>query len=104
MLPQYITIHSTGNPNSRPGMSGLANELSNTRTAWYIVVDEKEAVEAIPLTEVAWHAGDGSGQGNRDIESRFVRAETGENPLNAVQLAAKLLKEKAGAWTTPAAL
>jgi N-acetylmuramoyl-L-alanine amidase len=98
MSPQYITIHSTGNPKSTArNERGWLTNPSNTRTAsWHICVDEKEAVEAIPLNEVAWHAGDGSGQGNRasigiEICESGNRAKTLEN---AVKLTAKLLKER----------
>ena len=98
MSPQYITIHSTGNPKSTArNERGWLTNPSNTRTAsWHICVDEKEAIEAIPLTEVAWHAGDGSGQGNRasigiEICESGNRAKTLEN---AAKLTAKLLKER----------
>ena len=98
MLPQYITIHSTGNPNSTArNERGWLTNPSNTRTAsWHICVDEKEAVEAIPLTEVAWHAGDGNGQGNRaSIGIEICESGEREKTLrNAVQLVAKLLKER----------
>ena len=98
MLPQYITIHSTGNPSStaRNERAWLTNPSNKVTASWHIVVDEKEAVEAIPLNEVAWHAGDGSGQGNRasigiEICESGNRAKTLEN---AAKLTAKLLKER----------
>ena len=98
MSPQYITIHSTGNPKStaRNERAWLTNPSNKVTASWHIVVDEKEAVEAIPLNEVAWHAGDGSGQGNRasigiEICESGNRAKTLEN---AVKLTAKLLKER----------
>jgi N-acetylmuramoyl-L-alanine amidase len=98
MHPEYITIHSTGNPSStaRNERAWLTNPRNKVTASWHIVVDEKEAIEAIPLTEVAWHAGDGSGQGNRasigiEICESGNRAKTLEN---AVKLTAKLLKER----------
>ncbi len=98
MIPKYITIHSTGNPSSTArNERGWLTNPSNTRTAsWHICVDEKEAVEAIPLNEVAWHAGDGNGQGNRasigiEICESGDRAKT---LANAVRLVVKLLKER----------
>ena len=98
MTPQYITIHSTGNPSSTArNERGWLTNPSNTRTAsWHIVVDEKEAIEAIPLNEVAWHAGDGNGQGNRaSIGIEICESGNREKTLrNAVQLVAKLLKER----------
>jgi N-acetylmuramoyl-L-alanine amidase len=98
MKPEFITIHSTGNPSSTArNERGWLTNPSNTRTAsWHIVVDEKEAIEAIPLNEVAWHAGDGNGQGNRaSIGIEICESGNREKTLrNAVQLVAKLLKER----------
>ena len=98
MSPQYITIHSTGNPSStaRNERAWLTNPRNKVTASWHIVVDEKEAIEAIPLNEVAWHAGDGSGQGNRasigiEMCESGNRAKTLEN---AIKLVAKLLKER----------
>lgn len=99
MHPEYITIHSTGNPSSTArNERGWLTNPSNTRTAsWHIVVDEKEAIEAIPLNEVAWHAGDGgSGTGNRkSIGIEICESGDRQRTLqNAVKLVAKLLKER----------
>jgi len=99
MTPQYITIHSTGNPSSTArNERGWLTNPSNTRTAsWHIVVDEKEAIEAIPLNEVAWHAGDGgSGTGNRkSIGIEICESGDRQRTLqNAVKLVSKLLKER----------
>jgi len=99
MVPQYITIHSTGNPKStaRNERAWLTNPANKVTASWHICVDEKEAVEAIPLNEVAWHAEDGgSGTGNRrsisiEICESGDRAKTLEN---AIKLTAKLLKER----------
>ena len=99
MVPQYLTIHSTGNPKStaRNERAWLTNPANKVIASWHIVVDEKETIEAIPLNEVAWHAGDGgSGTGNRrsisiEICESGDRAKTLEN---AIKLTAKLLKER----------
>ncbi|WP_373691010.1 peptidoglycan recognition protein family protein, partial [Pseudomonas aeruginosa] len=81
-----MTIHNTSNDAS------AANEVAymlsnNNQTSYHYAVDDKEAVQAIPLNRNAWHAGDGgSGTGNRKsigIEicysksggSRFDKAE-----------------------------
>ncbi|MCB6992878.1 N-acetylmuramoyl-L-alanine amidase [bacterium 210820-DFI.6.37] len=100
MSPSYITIHNTANNAS------AANEVNymlsnNNQTSYHYAVDDKEAVQAIPLNRNAWHAGDGgSGTGNRKsigIEicysksggSRFDKAER-----NAAYLTAVLLKKR----------
>lgn len=99
MTPQYITIHSTGNPKStaRNERAWLTNPLNTVTASYHIVVDEKEAIEVLPLNEVAWHAGDGgNGTGNRksigiEICESGNRAKTLEN---AVKLVAKMLNER----------
>jgi len=104
MEPTSITIHNTGNPTSTAAneRAWLTNP-SNTRIASYhIAVDAKEAIEVLPLNEVAWHAGDGSKptSGNRtsigiEICERDVSlGEYAQALTNAVDLVAKLLHER----------
>ena len=99
MKPEYITIHSTGNPKSTArNERGWLTNPSNTRQAsFHIVADEREAIECIPLNEVAWHAGDGrNGTGNRKtISIEICESGNREKTLqNAVELTAKLLYER----------
>lgn len=98
MTPTTITIHSTGNPKStaKNERGWLTNPANDRIASWHICVDEKEAVEAIPLNEVAWHAGDGNGQGNRaSIGIEICESGDREKTLaNAVRLVVKLLKER----------
>ena len=98
MTPLYLTIHSTGNPNSyATGERKWLTNSTNTRTAsFHVVVDEKQAVECIPLSEVAWHAGDGGkGTGNRkSIGLEICESGDREKTLeNAISLAAKILRD-----------
>lgn len=103
MIPEYLTIHSTANPKSTAkNERGWLTRLSNTGEASYhLVVDEIEAIECIPLNEVAWHAGDGSkGAGNRKSIGLEI-CESGDRTKtlkNAISLASKILKEKG--WKT----
>jgi N-acetylmuramoyl-L-alanine amidase len=96
MVPTSITIHSTGNPSStaKNEREWLTNP-SNTRIAsWHICIDEREAIEAIPLDEVAFHAGNATGNHTSigiEICESGNRIKTLEN---AVNLVAKLLKER----------
>ena len=98
MTPEFITIHNTGNEKStaKNERAWLTN-LQNTRTASYhIVIDEHEAIECIPLNEVAWHAGDGNRKGNRASIGIEI-CESGDYQKtwrNAVHLAARLLHER----------
>lgn len=95
-----IVVHNTANDAS------ANNEISyminnNNEVSFHIAVDDKEAVQGIPLNRNAWHAGDGNkGKGNREgiaIEicysksggDRFIKAEQ-----NAAKLIAQLLKER----------
>ncbi|NBI63668.1 N-acetylmuramoyl-L-alanine amidase [Clostridiales bacterium] len=100
MTPDYVTIHNTAN--NATARNEVNYMLSNSnQTSYHYAVDDKEAVQAVPLTRNAWHAGDGgSGKGNRKsigIEicfsksggSRFDKAEK-----NAAYLTAVLLKER----------
>ncbi|WP_352419761.1 N-acetylmuramoyl-L-alanine amidase [Proteiniborus sp.] len=99
MEPEYLTIHSTANPDStaQNERDWLINP-SNTRTAsWHLVVDDKEVIEAIPQNEVAWHAGDGrKGTGNKkSISIEICESNDREKTIiNAVKLSAKILHER----------
>lgn len=99
MKPETITIHNTGNPDSTAkNERGWLTNPNNTRTASYhIVVDEREAIECIPLNESAWHAGDGKyGSGNRKSIGIEI-CESGDrekNEDNAADLVAQLLIDR----------
>ena len=101
MIPEYITIHSTANPSStaRQEREWLTNP-NNTKTAsWHICIDDKQAVEAIPLNEVAWHAGDGRGPGNmKSISVEICESGDRDKTLqNTAELVAKILFDRK--WT-----
>lgn len=94
-----IVVHNTYNDAS------ANNEISyminnNYETSFHFAVDDKEAVQGLPLDRNGWHASDGNGKGNREgiaIEicyslsggDRFIQAER-----NACKLIAQLLKER----------
>jgi N-acetylmuramoyl-L-alanine amidase CwlA len=98
MVPTRIVIHNTAN--DAPAKNEISYMLSNNKKAsFHYAVDDKEIVQGIPLDRNAWHAGDGSGKGNREgiaIEicysksggERFEKAQR-----NAAELTAKLLKD-----------
>lgn len=98
MKPKAITIHSTANPKSdASGERGWLTNPTNTRTAsWHYVVDsEGTIIEAIPPTEVAWHATDGRGQGNMSTIAIEI-CESGDQSkamAHAIQLVAYLMKK-----------
>jgi N-acetylmuramoyl-L-alanine amidase len=96
--PKTLTVHSTGNLRStaQNERAWLVNPKNTRLASWHVVVDEKEAVEAIPPNEVAWHAGDGrQGEGNAysiavEICESGDRAKTLDN---AARVIAALLRE-----------
>jgi N-acetylmuramoyl-L-alanine amidase len=96
--PKTLTVHSTGNLRStaQNERAWLVNPKNTRPASWHVVVDEKEAVEAIPPNEVAWHAGDGrQGEGNAysiavEICESGDRAKTLDN---AARVIAALLRE-----------
>lgn len=98
MTPEYITIHSTANPSStaRNERNWLTNPSNKNQASFHLVIDEKEAIECIPLNEVAWHAGDGRGPGNtKSIGIEICESGDREKTLqNAIELVAKLLHER----------
>lgn len=99
MTSTRIVVHNTANDAS------ANNEIkyminNNNDISFHIAVDDKEAVQGIPLNRNAWHAGDGHGKGNMEgisIEicysksggDKFTKAEQ-----NAAKLIAQLLKER----------
>lgn len=100
LIPTTITIHNTANESStaQNERNWLTNISNKSTASYHIVIDEKEAIECIPLDEVAWHAGDGSGVSSGNKTSIGVEiCESGNyaNTLdNAVNHTAKMLKER----------
>lgn len=100
MAPTTITLHNTSNPKStaRNERAWLTNPSNDRTASYHIVIDEKEAIECLPLHEVGWHAGDGSSptSGNRTSIGIEI-CESGDYAKtldNAAQLTAKLLLER----------
>jgi len=70
MVPKYITVHETSNPNvgadAEMHRKFLVNGGGPEGVSFHWCVDDTEAVHLIPDNENAWHAGDGAnGTGNR---------------------------------------
>lgn len=100
MSPKYITIHDTGNASKGAGAKNHAIYAGRgvNEVGYHFVVDDKNIYQLLPLTENAWHAGDGgNGTGNR----QSIAIEICENPesnrttaeKNAQQLTAYLMKK-----------
>lgn len=96
IVPEYITIHSTANPKStaQNERNWLTNPSNHRIASWHIVVDEKEAIEAIPLTELAYHAGSREGN-NKSISIEICESGNRQKTLeNTVKLVSKMLTER----------
>lgn len=96
MSPVGITIHSTANPKSTAinERNWLINPNNNRTASWHIAVDEKMAVEAIPLNEKAWHASSSIGN-NSYIGIEMCESGNRAKVIdNTVKLVAQLLHER----------
>lgn len=96
--PTTLTIHNTGNPTStaRNERGWLTNPSNPRQASFHIVVDQNEAIEVLPLDEVAWHAGDGNRDGNRrSIGIEICESGNyGQTLQNAAELVASMLKKR----------
>jgi len=98
MEPIGITVHNTANDASAENEIAYMTN-NNYETSYHYAVDDKEAVQGLPLNRNGWHASDGNGTGNRKtiaIEicysksggDKFTKAEQ-----NAAELIAYLLEK-----------
>ncbi|MHA7962971.1 peptidoglycan recognition protein family protein [Paenibacillus sp. CAU 1782] len=104
MLATTLTIHNTANPSStaRNERNWLSNPSNTATASFHIVIDQREAIECIPLTETAWHAGDGSGASSGNRTSIGIEiCESGNYAAtleNAAELVASMLRQRG--WGT----
>ncbi|RVU63850.1 N-acetylmuramoyl-L-alanine amidase [Bacillus thuringiensis] len=93
MKPKYITVHNTYN--DAPAENEVSYMISNNNeVSFHIAVDDKKAIQGIPLERNAWACGDGNGSGNRQSISveicysksggdRYYKAE--DNAIDVVR-------------------
>lgn len=103
LIPRYITIHDTANPNAGADARAHARYVKGDAAAsipasWHFTVDDQLIVQHLPLDENGWHAGDGTnGIGNREsIGIEICENKDGirvEAEKNAVWLTAALLRD-----------
>jgi N-acetylmuramoyl-L-alanine amidase len=98
MTAETITIHNTGNAKStaKNERAWLVSPQNSRQASYHIVIDDKETIECLPLNEVAWHAGDGRGNGNmRSIGIEICESGDYAKTLErTVELVAKMFKER----------
>lgn len=99
MTPKFIVVHNTAN--DAPALNEVTYMTNNNLiVSFHYAVDDLQAVQGIPETRNAWHAGDGaSGRGNRygiAIEicySKSGGAKFDKAEKNAAILIAQILKK-----------
>lgn len=95
-----VTIHQTGNPSKGAGAVNhaayLQNSGKNIQASWHYCVDDHVITQSIPENEIAWHAGDGYGDGNYKTIAIEICINSDGNMRkacdNAAELAADILK------------
>ena len=64
---KYITIHNTAEPfSARQERDRVDFRRDGMSVSFHFAVDEREAVQILPLAIHGWHAGDGRGPGNTE--------------------------------------
>jgi N-acetylmuramoyl-L-alanine amidase len=103
MVPEYFTVHETGNKSI--GANALmhaiflkSREAAAKPVSWHYTVDDRRIVQHLPLNESGWHSGDGrNGPGNRTTIGIEICVNRDGNLrqayLNAAWLIAKLTRE-----------
>lgn len=95
MNPTTITIHNNANPNStaRNERNWLTNPNNTRWASYHIVVDEIEAIEVTPLNEIAYHAGNKTGNRTSIGIEICERGDYNQTMLNEVKVVADLLEK-----------
>lgn len=91
-----ITVHNTGNPKSTAmnERNWLVNPDNKRTASFHIAIDEKQAVECIPLDEVAYHSGKAEGNSTSIGIEICESGNYKQNEQNAIELIAKMLVER----------
>lgn len=91
---KYIVIHNTANEEStaRNERDYLTNPNNTSSTSFNIVVDDKEIIEAIPVNEIAFHAGDSEGNQKGIGIELCESGDFEKTKANAAKLVAYLMK------------
>lgn len=80
MTPVGICLHNTANSAAASGEINYM-QTNNSSTSYHFAVDEREAIQGLPLNRNGWHAGDGgSGKGNRKHIGVEIARSTDQTP------------------------
>jgi N-acetylmuramoyl-L-alanine amidase len=72
--PDMVVIHYTGMPTAQAAFDRLASPLHQV-SCHYVVTEEGRIVQMVPEKLRAWHAGEGSWNGEEDINSSSIGIE-----------------------------
>lgn len=92
MLPKYITVHNTGNPNASAFANSSYVISVDQYKSWHFTIGPGEIYQQLPINEIAWHAGDGeTGIGNtQSIGIEIAEVDGAEE--TAIKFIAELIK------------
>lgn len=93
----YVTIHNTGNTSVGAGAKNHANYVKNggvtALVSWHYTVDDIEIYQHLPEDETGYHAGDGSGKGNRQSIGIEICMNSDGDLLKATDNAVELVAD-----------
>jgi N-acetylmuramoyl-L-alanine amidase len=103
---KYITIHNTGNTGKGAGAKNHAayvksETAANAPVSWHYTVDDNDIYQHIPDNEDAFHAGDGTGDGNRKSIGIEICMNSDGDLLKATDRAAELAAFLCGKYDIP---
>lgn len=103
MTPDRHVVHETGNYGPGAGadrhLKYLQDGAEGKQLSYHITVDEKKAIQIIPLDEVSWHGGDSGGPCNmRGVSMEICVQDNNKHKVqtraNAEELSAALMMAK----------
>lgn len=99
MKPDYITVHNTDNTSAGATAEAhsrfVLNGSGGAEKSWHYTVDDKEIYQHLRDDEQGWHAGDGSGPGNRTSIGVEICMHSGMDQERAWKNAAWLIAQLA---------
>lgn len=74
LRPEMVILHYTGMPDAKSALKWLCTPESSV-SCHYLVYESGKALQLVPESRRAWHAGAGSWRGKDDINSRSIGIE-----------------------------
>lgn len=101
--PEYITIHETGNPSKGADAAAHSKYLNGLKEkiSWHYTVDDHCAYQHLPDWEGGYHAGDGSGDGNRKSIGIEMCVNQDGNYEQTLRNTAELVRQLMGTYGIP---